>query len=129
MGSEMCIRDRSNIENLVKEGVVALWDDLHGTGESSSGMWWNDGLEEVFGGDYNPDKPDSSEGLYQLLEPTGLDIDASIYEWNGPAGRITFSSEIDEEHGISFLTDGDRIIGLGYSMDPSPFKHLRTPEN
>jgi len=114
----------SNLPALVRQGVEVLWQDFHGKGVSSSEMWWHNSIDEVFESDYGPDKPDSAEGLYKLLDPTGVDIDASIYKWDGPAARITFASEIDEEHGISFLTDGENIIGLGYTMDPSPFKHL-----
>ena len=114
----------SSLPELISQGVEALWKDIHGTGISSSGMWWNNALDEVFASDFGPAKPDDVKGLYALLEPTGVGVDASIYKWKGPAARITFSSEIDEEHGISFLTDGEQIIGLGYTMDPSPFDHL-----
>ena len=116
----------NNLPALVRQGVEALWKDFHGTGVSSSGMWWHNSIDEVFESEFGPDKPDNVDGLFALLDPTGVDIDASIYKWDGPAGRITFASEIDEEHGMSFLTDGENIIGLGYTMDPSPFEHLST---
>lgn len=114
------------LPSLLDLGINALWDDFHGCGEHPSGMWWNNAFDEVFGGGFRPGKPENEKGLYDLLKPTGLDVDVVEHESVGPTARITFESEIDEEHGISIVTDGEGIVGLGYVMDPGVFKALRS---
>jgi|GEM_PF-4566619 len=122
---ELALKVTNVLPALIERGLDSLWQDFHGTGASPSGMWWHNAVDEVFDSELGPAKPSDANGLYNLLKPNGIHIDAEIYKWKGSAARFTFESEIDDEHGVSFLTDGDRIIGLGYEMDPMPFEGFR----
>jgi hypothetical protein len=35
---------------------------------------------------------------------------------------LDFSAAFEDEHGLGLLTNGSRILGIGFSDDPSPFE-------
>jgi hypothetical protein len=114
----LAVRIVENLPTLIEAGIAAFWDDLNGRGPSS-GMWWHGALGEAF--EYCSAEPTDHTSLYVVLQPSAIALSSAGYLWDAPTARIQFRSDIDEEHGVSFLTDGTSIIGTGYSHDSSPF--------
>lgn len=107
------------LPQLLSECVRALWQDLTNTGRVS-GMWWHDNLAHAF--EYcDDDRPSTEMDLYRLLSPTGIAVEQTR-GWSELGVRIEFTSDFEEEHGISFLSNGAAIVGVGYGGDPSPFR-------
>jgi len=106
------------LPDLLEQGVQALWHDLTATGSVRSGMWWHGGLDEAF--ERSEVTPTDATGLYAAMRPHRIAV-SRYYALNAPAARIQFHAEFEEEHGVSFLTDGAAIIGVGYDYDSSPF--------
>lgn len=119
----LAVKVLGNLDALVPDAIEALWADLNGDPAHRSGMWWHDGLEEAFEGHKNP--PKNVEELSKWLYGGGVRIEPFGYGYKKPVAIITFESEIDPEHGIGIMTDGEKIIGTGYSMDPSPFAPVK----
>ena len=40
----------------------------------------------------------------------------------GPVVELSFHAAFEVEHGVGVLTDGETILGLGYSADVTPFE-------
>ena len=42
--------------------------------------------------------------------------------YDKPIVELSFGAAFEEEHGVGILTDGAKIIGIGYSYDVTPFE-------
>lgn len=109
--------------DLVTKVTRALWDDFNGRGPRS-GMWWRDDLDAVRDGAEDSDVP-SLDGPDDLLGWMRLwQIAVRTGDWK--AGKLlvefSFHAAFEEEHGVGVLTDGQSIVGLGYSCDAGLFK-------
>ena len=120
---ELADQTIANHKSLLQFGIELLWNDFHGNGPDS-GMWWHGNVEHIYEildsrfGDRILDQPD---GLYSLLEKASVIIQASGYGIDKPCSIIGFESPVDVEHGIGLLSDGTRIVGLGYRSDPDAY--------
>lgn len=63
-----------------------------------------------------------TEDLLLYLGAPSIYIQSSTYGYDQPCATIMFESTFEPEHGIGMLTDGNRILGIGYQMDVSPFR-------
>ena len=118
----------SNQEKLLGKVTRALWNDFHGRGPDS-GMWWHGDLHTI---DWNiknafaPRKHSKLElvdDLFKVMDLKNISIAECSYFSDRPFATFHFDAAIDEEHGIGVLTDVSRVIGIGYSADPSPFEN------
>jgi len=107
--------------SLVPAVVAALWDDFNGTGPQS-GMWWHGGLDEVVE-DVDPSLPPLTgpDALYSWLRLSGIAGRKSGLRNESPVVEMSFDAPFEEEHGVGVLTDGDIILGTGYTYDVRPF--------
>ena len=107
--------------------IDALWADVEGAGPDS-GMWWHDNLEQVCelsdldAGDPNNGSINCEADLYQLLGAPSIFVQETGYGYPHPCAVICLEAPFEIEHGIGLLTDGEKILGTGYSMDVSPFE-------
>lgn len=107
--------------------LEAVWQDLNGLGPSSE-MWWH--------GDWPTIREMIQSGWKRALPPPPLDAKEDLYlhmgnmricinegDGNYPPGcaRFAFDSAIDPEHGVGVLSDGRKILGVGYSYDVCPY--------
>ena len=79
-------------------------------------MWWHGHLDEV-----NADlkQPIVREGdLPARLRPYNLTLGSKGEPWV----MINFHADYEEEHGVGVLTNGTRVLGIGYSTDVTPYK-------
>jgi hypothetical protein len=122
-----------NEGQLVPKVLEALWSDLNGRGPDS-GMWWRGDLPNAYRGGnwasavhdsltgYELPVPTGPEDLKKVLEPKDLTIrrHPSLPEqW---IAEFNFHAGFDVEHGVGVLTDGKRILGIGYASDASLFE-------
>ena len=112
----------SNIETLLDEGVNVLFRDFHGQGPDS-GMWWHDDIDYIqeILSDYSSSLT-TADDLYALLSTPSIVVQDAAYGYDNPCAIIGFESPIEEEHGIGFLTDGQKILGTGYRMGVDAFE-------
>jgi hypothetical protein len=104
-------------------GVVtqALWDDFNGRGPGS-GMWWHGNLERInksFTFDKQP-VPTKPQDLLPALNPAAM-IVRDFPGYPSPMVELKFHAAFEEEHGVSVLTDGQLVLGIGYNLDVVPF--------
>jgi hypothetical protein len=45
-----------------------------------------------------------------------------MHGYEKPVVELSFHAAFEEEHGVGVLTDGNTILGTGYSVDVRPFK-------
>jgi hypothetical protein len=119
-------RTIDNHRQLVSEGIVALFKDILGKGPDS-GMWWHSDIENVremvsgrFVGPHESSLLEP-EDLHLLMGKPSIVVQESGYGYDQPCAIICFEAIFEPEHGIGLLTDGNRILGIGYQMDVSPF--------
>ena len=115
----------ANFQDLVFSAMDHLIRDIDGNGPDS-GVWWHDELEQVLDiineETSQPLALKSRDDLFRLLTPPDLRVQPYGYGFNKPCGIIGCESAIDIEHGVGWLTNGTRILGLGQRSDPSPFE-------
>ena len=92
-------------------------------------MWWHGVLSGEFVDQSLPiehvenlRRLKAPDDLFRVLEAYAVSLDESVCGYEKPCALINFHSSVDEEHGVGFLTDGNRILGIGYSSDPSPYE-------
>jgi len=103
--------------------MKALWDDFNGRGPYS-GMWWHDDLAQVGEAmeDSGAEPPASADDLRKVLWLASIKVRKEVHRYPRPVVELSFSAAFEEEHGVGVLTDGKKILGLGYSHDVTPFK-------
>ena len=98
--------------------ITALWNDFAGT-PPDSGMWWHGDLESVSEEIEPP--PMQASDLAALLRLNRIVAHDRDYGTGSPVIELSFHAAFEEEHGVGVLTDGETIIGTGYSYDATPF--------
>lgn len=110
----------ANQAKLVTKVTKALWEDFNGRGPGS-GMWWHGKLDDVADAMGEDEPPSCAEDLLALLQVECLTIRKEIDGHEGPLVELSFQAAFEGEHGVSALTDGDNILGLGYMTDATLF--------
>lgn len=113
---------------IVNQALIApqiaptFFEDFQGRGPSS-GMWWHGDKEQIQYAFQEAGKPvpKAAKDFYPLMRLSRLLIHRGVYKYNKPIAEFTFATVFEEEHGIGFLTDGEKILGTGYADDASPF--------
>ncbi len=118
---------------LVPDMLDAIWSDLNGQGPKS-GMWWHGDLANAHGGgngdsavhdsldDQELPMPTCANDLSKVLEPKNLTIRSHPSLPGHWLAEFNFHAGFDVEHGVGVLTDGVKILGIGYSSDVSLFE-------
>jgi hypothetical protein len=102
----------------------AMWDSFNGRGPK--GMWWHGNLDDVAtamedtGEDLAP--PQRVEDLYRLMQLTNITVHKPKKRGATPLVELSFAAPFEEEHGVGVLTDGEKIVGIGYTADVRPFR-------
>ena len=111
---------------LVKTVVAALWDEFNGRGPDS-GMWWRGGMDAVRTAFKNAKLPPlrRPDDLLPSMQLHSINVCSEVFDYPRPVADLTFRAAFEKEHGVSVLTDGDQVLGLGHANDVYPWKHLR----
>ena len=109
---------------LVPKVIEGVWNDFMGRGPDS-GMYWHGNLEEVFSGMDEKQPLRNSIDLLDLMRPHTIRIRKVRKKDATPLAEISFHASFEEEHGVGVLTDGQKIVGIGYSTDCDLFKAPR----
>lgn len=115
----------ANHELLLAEAVQLLFNDLLGIGPDL-GIWWRGSIDQVreIIANYGSYTLETLDDLGHLLGQPRIFIQESGYGYDYPCAIISFEAVFEHEHGIGMLTDGKRILGIGYQMDASPFENI-----
>jgi hypothetical protein len=113
----------ANPAGLVAKIIKALWDDFTGRGPGST-LWWHDSLDQVNAAilDENPklSLPKKSADLLPLLSFSQITV-STRYDNAKSLAELSFHAPFEGEHGVSVLTNGSKILGIGYTADVEPF--------
>jgi len=120
--AQLASRVVANQNELAKKVLNALWDDFNGRGPRS-GMWWHNHLDEVVGvvEDVGLPAPAKADDLAALLLLQEIRIRRDVLDNEQPIAELSFAAAFEEEHGVGILTDGQSVLGTGYSADVTPF--------
>ncbi len=114
-----------NQKPLVATIAKALWSDFNGQGPKS-GMWWHGGLDEVaeaLSDTIDVDEPpESAKDLLKYLSVSRVTVRKKVDGAKGLVVEVSFHAGFEDEHGVGVLTDGERVIGIGYTSDVTAFK-------
>ena len=113
----------ANHEKLAELVAPTLWEEFNGRG-GNSGMWWRGDLKQV-ADNYKYASRRAPKGPQDVIKALGFSSVTVLEETVGykkPVAELSFSSLIDEEHGIGLLTDGKEILGTGYAGEAFPYE-------
>jgi uncharacterized protein DUF6985 len=105
---------------LASKVADALWADFTGAGPHS-GMYWHGDLDSLAEGLETGMPPASVRDLFALMSLSSIHIRKLSGRSEKPMAELNFEAAFEEEHGVGVLTDGQSIVGIGYSHDASPF--------
>ncbi|SMP80088.1 hypothetical protein SAMN06265222_1441 [Neorhodopirellula lusitana] len=115
-----------NQASLVRRIKKAIFDDVHGAGPDS-GMWWHGDINSI-ADSYRACSPSrkspvisSPDDFDLLLATPEISIRKSVPYYDNPIAEIGFYAVYDAEHGVGVLTDGNRVLGIGYEYSVMPF--------
>ncbi len=116
--AERILKEPERLVDLVKR---SLWDEFTGVGPES-GRWWHGGLDIMAEPLEYMDMtvPTGAEDLLPMLRLSGLVID-EVSGLEGPVALLNFWAPFDPEHDLGMLTNGERILGIGFMSDVDPF--------
>lgn len=127
---KMLSKIKTSQTRLVKSICQTFFDDLHQQGYQDwpkegdgFGMWWSRdpvavalSCREVLQKRLKQDRIWIPEDLLVVLYEPSIEIHPNMPDAEGlPRTLIDLGAEFEEEHGVSVLTDGKQVLGLGYS--------------
>ena len=111
----------ANQDQIVPLITDALWKDFAGEGPKTD-MWWNGDLDQVAEA-MDADKPPAGpKELLKILQLSQMTVRKEVHGYDGPVVELSFNAPFEEEHGVGVLTDGEAVLGIGYSYDVLPFE-------
>ena|SRR5690349_10124218 len=95
--------------------VAWLWDDFNGQPPNLQSPWTGVLRSPGFAsGVFGKLVPRAANDLFRELRLTRIAVDRDVDNYDGEVVRLSFKAAFDEEHGLDLLTDGDRVLGVGY---------------
>lgn len=123
-----------NAKLLVERIAISLYADFTGSGPNS-GMWWHGDLPAVHENlEFDKVELGQPQDLLHAMALYRIDVREGIEAvpgyrtlpgspaYLGPVIDLSFHSNIDIEHGIGVLTNGNAILGFGYAGESTPFR-------
>jgi len=114
----------ANQQKLVESMKESLWGDFHGR-EPNSGMWWHgnlDAVNEVLTAEFGKSMQLQEQvEVLAIMVPTVVNVRKWVLGHDKPVAEIYFFAAFEQEHGVGILTDGDVVLGIGYSGEARPF--------
>ena len=125
--AKVTLADRvvANQAALVDAIAAALWEDFNGRGPSS-GMWWHGDLAFVaksWKALKLPPPAKPADVLPALQLARIIMRDGFPGHPADPIVELAFHAAFEVEHGVSVLTDGQSILGVGYNLDVMPYDY------
>lgn len=121
---ELALRVLTNQAELVPKVANALWNDFTGQGPNT-GMWWHNDLAQVVEKMKWVSSPPPLKGpddLLAVMQLSSIIVRKSVDGYDKPIVELSFSAPFEDEHGVGVLTDGQSVLGIGYSFDVTPFE-------
>jgi hypothetical protein len=122
--AEIAVADQVLANHAALVGVVinALWEDFNGRGPDSRSWHGNlEGVAKSFKSHKLP-TPAKAQDLLPALQVSSLYVCEGFPGHDaGPLVELQFHAVFDEEHGVSVLTDGRSVLGIGANLDVLPF--------
>ena len=123
----VALRIIRNQDSLAEKVEKSIWQDINGRGRGT-GMWWHGGLpdfDQTFSEPFGSDLKrilQSRESVRCVIGEPRVCVVESVSGFERPCAKLSFSAAFDPEHGVGVLTDGNRILGIGYGYDVGPYE-------
>ena len=120
--AEVEVADRVLANHAALVGVVtqALWESFDGRGPGSGTYGDRATLAKSFKS-HKLRPPAKAQDLLAALQPCRILVCEAFPGHDRPMVELQFHSAFEEEHGVSVLTDGHSVLGIGYHLDVVPF--------
>ena len=106
-----------NASALATSIARSLWQDFQGKGRAS-GMWWHGDLDQV---NENMDEELATEkDIYSSMRLQSITVRREFGK--KPLAELDFRAALELEHGVGILTDGKKVVGIGYALDVTPYE-------
>jgi hypothetical protein len=109
----------ANHASLVGVVTHALWEDFNGRGPGSGACGDLDAVAKAMKSRKLP-VPTNADDLLPALRPAAI-IVREYPGYDAPMAELMFDAAFEEEHGLSVLTDGQSVLGIGFNLDVLPF--------
>jgi hypothetical protein len=109
----------ANQASLVGVVTQALWDDFNGGGPGSGACGDLDAVAKAMKS-RKLAVPTAADDLRPALRPAAI-IVREFPGYEAPMAELMFDAAFEEEHGVSVLTDGESVLGIGFNLDVLPF--------
>jgi hypothetical protein len=117
----LALKVLANQAELVATVAQALWDDFSGRGPDS-GMWWHGDLEQVAEAMYPEEPPTAPDDLLAVMQVSRITVHKGVHGDDKPIVELSFRAAFEQEHGVGVLSDGQAVLGFGYSGEATPFE-------
>ncbi|MEM6561392.1 MAG: hypothetical protein AAF656_07310, partial [Planctomycetota bacterium] len=98
-----------------------VWDEFTGA-EPQGRYWWSGQLDQV---NSLFEKPLSGpDDLIDHLDPHTLFVTEDFHGDEQLVAGFHCSCDFEEEHGLDILTDGQRVLGTGYSGEARKYERF-----
>lgn len=103
--------------------IAAVRDDFTGRGPGSGSCWQGE-LERVAEAlEYEEVPPPAgAEDIGRLLRLSEILVHKAEQRLDEAVIELSFQAAFEVEHGVGVLTDGERVLGLGYVLEAEPFE-------
>jgi hypothetical protein len=119
----------ANQAKLVSKIADALWDDFNGRGPDY-GVWWHGSLDDVAKVIGSKSTLRGPKDVLRLLQVDAVFIRRAhpgVSGYDKPAAEIAFHAAFEPEHGVGILTDGNAILGIGFTLDVALYEPPKRP--
>ena len=109
----------ANQASLVGVVTHALWEDFNGRGPGSGACGDLDAVARAMKSRKLP-VPTKPDDLLPALRLAAILV-REYPGYEAPMVELMFDAAFEEEHGVSVLTDGQSVLGIGFNLDVLPF--------
>jgi len=114
--AEKALADPDKLVGLVAE---ALWEEFNGRGPTTGTCWYDDmdTVNKSFRAAKLP-PPDKPQDILPALQLTAIMIFTQLWKYPRPVVVLDFHAAFEVGHGLCVVTDGERVLGTGYTGEP-----------
>jgi hypothetical protein len=71
---------------------------------------------------YREEPPTAPDDLLAVMQVSAITVHKGVNGDDKPIVELSFRAAFEQEHGVGVLTDGQTVLGFGYSGEATPFE-------